>query len=118
MADDLWQAEHTGVPVEPLTKRHPDLEIDDAYAIQSLNIDRHEVVTMSQDKFRVAQNASQRIVNFVAKQFTQLFWHHGGIVSLGCSGDLRTPMQLALDKSCCEWNEVADSANEVNVRAI
>ena len=29
------------MPVEPLTKRHPALEIDDAYAIQSLNIDRH-----------------------------------------------------------------------------
>ena len=41
LADDLWQAEQTGVPVEPLTKRHPGLEIDDAYAIQSLNIDRH-----------------------------------------------------------------------------
>ncbi len=43
LADDLWQAEHTGVPAEPLTKRHPGLVIDDAYAIQSLNIDRHLV---------------------------------------------------------------------------
>jgi 2-keto-4-pentenoate hydratase len=41
LADELWQAEQTGVPVEPLTKRHADLEIEDAYAIQSLNIDRH-----------------------------------------------------------------------------
>jgi len=41
LADELWQAEQTCVPVEPLTKRHPDLEIEDAYAIQSLNIDRH-----------------------------------------------------------------------------
>jgi 2-keto-4-pentenoate hydratase len=41
LADGLWQAEQTGVPVEPLTKRQPGLEIDDAYAIQSLNIDRH-----------------------------------------------------------------------------
>jgi 2-keto-4-pentenoate hydratase len=41
LADELWQAEQTRVPVEPLTKRHPGLEIDDAYAIQSLNIDRH-----------------------------------------------------------------------------
>jgi 2-keto-4-pentenoate hydratase len=40
LADELWQASQTGVPVEPLTKRHPSLEIDDAYAIQSLNIDR------------------------------------------------------------------------------
>ena len=41
LADELWQAEQTCVPVEPLTKRHPGLEIEDAYAIQSLNIDRH-----------------------------------------------------------------------------
>ena len=41
LADELWQAEQTGVPVEPLTKRHVGLEIEDAYAIQSLNIDRH-----------------------------------------------------------------------------
>jgi 2-keto-4-pentenoate hydratase len=41
LADELWQAEQTRVPVGPLTKRHPGLEIDDAYAIQSLNIDRH-----------------------------------------------------------------------------
>ena len=41
LAGELWQAEQTCVPVEPLTKRHPGLEIEDAYAIQSLNIDRH-----------------------------------------------------------------------------
>jgi 2-keto-4-pentenoate hydratase len=41
LADELWQAEQTRVPAEPLTKRHPSLEIEDAYAIQSLNIDRH-----------------------------------------------------------------------------
>jgi 2-keto-4-pentenoate hydratase len=41
LAGRLWQAEQTGVPVEPLTKRQPGLEIKDAYAIQSLNIDRH-----------------------------------------------------------------------------
>ena len=41
LAGGLWQAEQTGVPVAPLTTRYPGLEIDDAYAIQSLNIDRH-----------------------------------------------------------------------------
>jgi 2-keto-4-pentenoate hydratase len=41
LADELWEAEQTGVPVEPLTKRHDGLEIGDAYSIQSLNIDRH-----------------------------------------------------------------------------
>jgi 2-oxopent-4-enoate hydratase len=41
LADGLWQAEQTGVPAPPLTARYPGLEIEDAYAIQSLNIDRH-----------------------------------------------------------------------------
>jgi len=40
LADELWRAQQAGVAVEPLTKRHPELGIDDAYAIQSLNIDR------------------------------------------------------------------------------
>src|SRR5712691_2027319 len=49
LADELWQADRTAVPVEPLTQRHPELQIEDAYAIQSVNIDR-----------RVARGASVR----------------------------------------------------------
>jgi 2-oxopent-4-enoate hydratase len=40
LADDLWDADATATPVEPLTERHPDLVIEDAYAIQSRNIRR------------------------------------------------------------------------------
>lgn len=40
LADELWQADTTAVPISPLTERHPDLTIEDAYAIQSVNIDR------------------------------------------------------------------------------
>ncbi len=40
LADQLWQADRSGVPVEPLTAAHPQLDIDDAYAIQLRNIDR------------------------------------------------------------------------------
>jgi shikimate dehydrogenase-like protein/ThiF family protein len=40
LADQLWQADQTAVPIPPLTDQHPDLSIEDAYAIQSLNIDR------------------------------------------------------------------------------
>ncbi|MEB3022127.1 2-keto-4-pentenoate hydratase [[Mycobacterium] crassicus] len=36
----LWNADNTCVPVEPLTDGNPELDIDDAYAIQSRNIDR------------------------------------------------------------------------------
>ena len=40
LADELWEADRTTRPVAPLTERHPELDIDDAYAIQSINIDR------------------------------------------------------------------------------
>ena len=40
LADELWQAERTARPVPPLTDRHPELRIEDAYAIQTLNTDR------------------------------------------------------------------------------
>jgi 2-keto-4-pentenoate hydratase len=40
LADELWEAERTRNPIEPLTDRHSDLAIEDAYAIQSHNIER------------------------------------------------------------------------------
>ena len=40
LADELWQADTTAVPISPLTDRHPDLTIEDAYAIQTINTDR------------------------------------------------------------------------------
>jgi 2-keto-4-pentenoate hydratase len=40
LADQLWQADQTAVPIPPLTDQNPDLSIEDAYAIQSVNIDR------------------------------------------------------------------------------
>jgi 2-keto-4-pentenoate hydratase len=40
LADRLWRAEAERVAVPPLTADLPDLTIDDAYAIQTRNIDR------------------------------------------------------------------------------
>jgi 2-keto-4-pentenoate hydratase len=40
LADELWRAGQTAVPVQPLTDRHPELDIEDAYAIQTANVDR------------------------------------------------------------------------------
>jgi 2-oxopent-4-enoate hydratase len=40
LADELWEAGRSASPVEPLTERHPDLVIEDAYAIQSGTIGR------------------------------------------------------------------------------
>ena len=40
LADELWDADRTAKPIAPLTERYPDLVLDDAYAIQTINIDR------------------------------------------------------------------------------
>jgi 2-keto-4-pentenoate hydratase len=40
LADELWQADQTARPVQPLTDRHPELGIEDAYAIQTFNTER------------------------------------------------------------------------------
>ncbi len=40
LADELWEADRTAKPIPPLTDRYPDLVIEDAYAIQTVNIDR------------------------------------------------------------------------------
>src|SRR3954452_7611039 len=40
LADELWDADRTAKPVAPLTDRYGDLGIEDAYAIQTLNIER------------------------------------------------------------------------------
>jgi 2-keto-4-pentenoate hydratase len=40
LADALWAAEQSRRPIEPLTEQHPDLVIEDAYAIQGLNVAR------------------------------------------------------------------------------
>jgi 2-oxopent-4-enoate hydratase len=40
LADRLWRAEHERRAVEPLTTLRPDLTVEDAYAIQTHNVDR------------------------------------------------------------------------------
>lgn len=40
LADELWKADQTAIPIEPLTSRYPELGIGDSYAIQTYNIDR------------------------------------------------------------------------------
>jgi 2-keto-4-pentenoate hydratase len=40
LADALWQAETSRQPIEPLTEQHDDLVVEDAYAIQAINVRR------------------------------------------------------------------------------
>jgi len=39
LADELWEAERSGVAIDPLTSRH-ELDITDAYAVQTRNVER------------------------------------------------------------------------------
>ena len=40
LADELWEADRSAKPVSPLTERYPELVLEDAYEIQSINIKR------------------------------------------------------------------------------
>jgi 2-oxopent-4-enoate hydratase len=40
LADELWEADRTAKPIAALTDRYGDLVIEDAYAIQTINIER------------------------------------------------------------------------------
>jgi 2-keto-4-pentenoate hydratase len=40
LADELWDADRSAKQIAPLTDRHPDLGVEDAYAIQTINIER------------------------------------------------------------------------------
>jgi 2-keto-4-pentenoate hydratase len=40
LADALWRAEVERMPISPLSDGHPDLTVEDAYAVQSHNIER------------------------------------------------------------------------------
>jgi 2-keto-4-pentenoate hydratase len=40
LAEQLWRAEVDGRPIEPLTDTHPDLTVQEAYAVQSVNLAR------------------------------------------------------------------------------
>ena len=40
LADSLWRAEIDRSPISPITDANPELGIEDAYAIQSYNIER------------------------------------------------------------------------------
>jgi 2-keto-4-pentenoate hydratase len=40
LAERLWRAETDREPIEPLTDAYPDLTVEDAYAIQGVNVER------------------------------------------------------------------------------
>ncbi len=40
IADELWDAERLRRPIAPISEKEPDLTVADAYAIQTLNVDR------------------------------------------------------------------------------
>ncbi len=40
IADELWQAQASGVAIAPITDRHPEVDVEDAYEVQLLNVRR------------------------------------------------------------------------------
>lgn len=63
LADELWEADRSASPVAPLTERHPQLGIEDAYAIQSINIQR---------RISAGQRVIGRKVGLTSKPMQQL----------------------------------------------
>lgn len=63
LADELWEADRSAKPVAPLTERHPELGIEDAYAIQLINIKR---------RIAAGQRVIGRKVGLTSKPMQQL----------------------------------------------
>src|SRR6185369_15488858 len=65
LADELLEAERTRVPVAPLTERHPDLSIADAYAVQLALIGRKTAAgaRVVGKKIGLTSLAMQRMLN-------------------------------------------------------
>jgi 2-keto-4-pentenoate hydratase len=65
LADDLFNAEATRVPIEPLTETFPPLTVDQAYQVQKINADRR--VAMGQKvvghKIGLTAKAMQELFN-------------------------------------------------------
>lgn len=73
-ADALWHAEDDIIPIGPLSALLPDLDVDGAYAIQQLNIDRRIAngATLRGHKVGLTAKAMQRLLGVNEPDFGQL----------------------------------------------
>lgn len=64
LADALWQAEIDRHPIPPITEDHPEIAIDDAYAIQLHNVERRVAAgaVVRGRKIGLTSRATQRLL--------------------------------------------------------
>ncbi|MDD4312404.1 MAG: 2-keto-4-pentenoate hydratase [Eubacteriales bacterium] len=75
LAAELFAAERTLTPIPPLTKTHPALTVDDAYAIQLVNINRllSQGATISGKKIGLTSPGMQQLLGVNEPDYGHLF---------------------------------------------
>ena len=101
LADELWEADRTAKPIAPLTERYPDLVVEDAYAIQTINIDRRVAAgeRIIGRKVGLTSAPMQKLLGVDEPDFGVLtdamFVEDGDLISLGRLVQPRVEAELA-----------------------
>lgn len=101
LADELWEADRSSKPVSPLTERHPDLVLEDAYAIQTINIDRRVAVgqRVIGRKVGLTSRPMQELLGVDEPDFgvltDEMFVEDGDLIELGRLVQPRVEAELA-----------------------
>ena len=101
LADQLWEADRARAPIEPLTSRYPELNVTDAYAIQTRNIDRQVAAGghISGRKIGLTSRAMQQAVSITEPDYGVIFddmvFADGGVVPFGRFIRPRVEVELA-----------------------
>jgi len=101
LADELWEADRTAKPISPLTERYPSLVIEDAYAIQTINIDRRvaDGQKIIGRKVGLTSAPMQKLLGVDEPDFgvltDEMFVEDGDLISLGRLVQPRVEAELA-----------------------
>jgi len=101
LAEELWAAERNRVPIQPLTDRHPELDVNDAYAIQTHNIDRrvYEGARMCGRKVGLTSRPMQQLLGVREPDFgvllNDMFVEEGDEVPLASMLQPRVEAEMA-----------------------
>ena len=101
LADELWEADRTAKPISPLTERYPDLVVEDAYAIQTINIDRRLAAGEQAIGRKVGLTSApmQQLLGVNEPDFgvltDEMFVEDGDLIDLGRLNQPRVEAELA-----------------------
>ena len=101
LADELWEADRTAKPVAPLTERYPSLVVEDAYAIQTINIDRRvaDGQRIIGRKVGLTSAPMQQLLGVNEPDFgvltDEMFVEDGDLIDLGRLNQPRVEAELA-----------------------